>query len=127
MSDDVDGRSTTRVVFSLSVRSSSPILAFADIPRLPRRSGDGDGFSYDFGTASSVDQMLGARSNPLEATVDAALARLDATGVDPAELAGDDRIVVARFSVSPGSETLPAAVVQRLARIHATILMDSWG
>jgi hypothetical protein len=42
-------------------------------------------------------------------------------------LAVEGRIVSARFSVSPGAETIPPAVVRRLARIHARILMDSWG
>jgi hypothetical protein len=128
MSEDADndGRSTTRVVFALSVTSPSPIPAFKDIPA-GRRAPRTDEFSYDFGTASSVDDMWGARAHTLDDTINAALDRLDETGIDPDELAADDRVVSARFSVSPGAETLRPAVVRRLARIHAHILMDSWG
>ena len=126
LGDADDGRSTTRVVFSLSVTSSSPIAAFIDVPSL-RRAPLSARFSYDFGISSSVDEMWSARANGLAGTVTAALDRLDATGVDPDELAAADRIVSARFSVSPGSETIPTEVVRRLARIHAVILMDSWG
>ena len=127
MSEDADdGRSTTRVVFALSVSSPTPILAFGDAIGRSSRPAD-DGFHYDFGTASSVDDMWGSRASALDATVTAALERLEATGVDLAELAVDGRVVTARFSVSPGSETLPAEVVRRLARVHARILMDSWG
>jgi hypothetical protein len=124
--DADDGRSTTRVVFALSVTSPTPIPEFIDLPSL-RHSARTDRFSYDFGTASSVDEMWGARANGLDAMVHAALDRLDATGIDPAQLAVDGRIVSARFSVSPGSESLPPAVIQRLARVHAHVLMDSWG
>jgi hypothetical protein len=123
---DDDGRSTTRLVFALSVTSPTPIAAFIDIPSL-RRGPRTHLFSYDFGTASSVVDLWEPRAHSLAATVDAALDRLHATGIDPAELAADGRIVTARFSVSPGSEILSTAVVRRLARIHANIVMDSWG
>lgn len=123
---DDDSRSTTRLIFRLSVMSATPIPEFIDIPSL-RHAPRTHAFSYDFGTASSVDDRWGARARTLEATVNAALDRLHATGIDPVELARDGRAVSARFSVSPGSETLPPGVVRRLARIHASIIMDSWG
>ena len=123
---DDDGRSTTRVVFALSVTSPTPIPEFIDLPSL-RHGARTERFSYDFGAASSVDDLWGPRTSGLDAMVNAALDRLEATGIDPAELAAGGRIVSARFSVSPGTETLPPAVVRRLARIHAHILMDSWG
>ena len=107
-----DGRSTTRVVFALSVTSPTPIPEFVDVASLrhgPRR----DRFSYDFGTASSVDDMWGTRANGLADTVNAALDRLDGTGIDPDDLATEGRIVSARFSVSPGSETIPGDLVRR--------------
>jgi hypothetical protein len=123
---DDDGRSTTRLIFSLSVTSPTPIVEFLDIPSL-RRGPRSHRFGYDFGMASAVNAVWGVRARTLDALVDDALDRLDATGIDPAELAIDSRVVEARFSVSPGTEVLSSDVVRRLARVHARIQMDSWG
>jgi len=115
----------TYVIFSLSVDAEPPKNTLSDIPgrRRPRRPDDD--FHYDFGQVSFDEARWDVRADRLDAVVNDALDRLEATGVDPGELKQEDVLVRAFFTFDPGAETLRASVIERLARWHATIWIDA--
>ncbi len=120
-----DDEDATHVIFSLLVNSEESIdqlAAFATPRRSPKPDDD---FLYTIGSVSFSEDDWRRRADRLDQEVTAALDRLDATGVDVGLLADDAVLVRAFFSFSPGAETISAALVARLARIHATIWIDA--
>jgi hypothetical protein len=116
---------STRVIFSLTVHSDHPIAAFAGFPGRKRPQTETDDFFYELLMTSFEDGDWSSRADKLEAAVTIAIDRLEATKVDLAELAQDDVSVRAFFTFGPGAETISAELVERLARIHATIWIDA--
>ena len=125
VSNKADDEPGTYVIFSLSVISEHEIAAFRGIAGRKRPPRPADNFFYDFGQDSFTDSNWNSRADKLDSLVSAALDRLEATGVDPTELAHDDVFVRAYFTFDPGAETIQPAVIERLARIHAGIWIDA--
>jgi hypothetical protein len=118
-----DGDSQTHVIFSLSVNADEPIHAFAHI--LDSAKATVSDYFYDFGTTRFDESEANARAERLETAVIAAIDSLESTGVTRAELERDDVLVRAYFTFGPGAETISANLVQRLAKIQATIWIDA--
>jgi hypothetical protein len=119
----------THVIFSLSVDSSHEITALSGLRQLERTTGrrfPTDHFFYSAGAmASIVENDSDLRADKLNAAIIASLDRLEGTGVKPDDLGSDGVRVTALFTFEPGPETISAEMVQRLARVHATIWIDA--
>jgi hypothetical protein len=113
------------VIFSLSVQSEHPIAAFVGIPGRKRPPRPDDNYFYSFGKTTFVDNDWQSRADSLDAALQSSLDRLDATGVDIAELDHPDVFVKALFTFGLGPETISAQAIARLARIRATVWIDN--
>jgi hypothetical protein len=115
----------TRVVFSLTVTSEHPIEALAGFPTATRGLNPDDDYIYAIDKIYFEEDDMCDRADLLNAAVNDSLDRLNASGIDVAELHRDDVYVRAYYTFSPGSETIRPEVVKRLARINATIWIDA--
>ena len=118
----------TLVIFSFTIQCTSPIEALAPMrafeirPGMPRELDD---VFYDVAYATFEDNSWQTRADKLDAAVNDALDRLDATGVDPGQMRRPDVFVRAFFTFGGGAETITADTVERLARYHAWIWIDT--
>ena len=117
----------TLVSFSLTVLSPHPIDALAPFaaPSLVARAADD--FMYGISKVGFEDPDEATRSERLNRVVREALDLLDASGISPSELHHPDVRVRAYYTFDPGAETISADIVSRLARVKATIWIDSNG
>jgi hypothetical protein len=100
-------------------------VRLADFTTVRRSPKPDDDFLYTISEVNFSEDDTRIRADRLDEAVSAALDRLEATGVDLDLLATDGVFVRAFFSFSPGSETISAGLVSRLARVHATIWIDA--
>lgn len=122
------GDDDTLVIFSMTVQCDVPIDALEPMRALTTSIGKpraDDDVSYDIGKVSFHDGDWNTRADKLDAAVNEALDRLDATGVDPAIMRRSDVFIKAFFTFGGGAETISADVVERLAKYHATIWIDA--
>jgi hypothetical protein len=123
-----DGDEDTLVIFSLTVQCDFPIEALTPMRNLTMASGKpraDDDVVYSIGKTTFEDGNWQTRADKLDAAVNSALDRLDATGVEPDEMRRPDVLIKAFFTFGSGAETISADIVQRLARYHATIWIDA--
>jgi hypothetical protein len=123
--DQLEADEPTRVIFSLSVNSETPIAALHDFPARTRAPRPNDDFYYDVYHADFEDSNWDSRAQSLDSAVNAALDLLDASGVAKSEFESSDAAVRAFFTFDPGAETITAGVVKRLAEYNATIWIDA--
>ena len=122
------GDEATLVIFSLTVLCDHPIEALTPMRVLTMAGGKPravDDVFYRIGKTTFEDGNWQTRADKLDAAVNAALDRLDATGVDPEEMRRPDVFIKAFFTFGSGAETISADIVERLARYHATICIDA--
>lgn len=117
------------VIFSLTVQSMHPIPALETLrqrERIPGKPRPDDEYFYSAGPTFSFDEEdWQPRADKLDHAVDEALRILEATGVNNNDLAHEDVFVRAFFTFWPGAQTISAEIVERLARVHATIWIDA--
>lgn len=117
----------TVVSFSLTVLSPHPIDALAPFAAPNLVAGAADDFMYGISKIGFEDADETSRAERLHSLVLESLDLLDASGISPSELHHPDVRVRAFYTFDPGPETISAQIVSRLARINATIWIDSNG
>ena len=120
-----DEREPTRVIFSLTVNSESPIAALEKFPGRNRPPRPDDDYHYAIFHTDFEDDHWETRADKLDAAVNDALDLLDSSGVQRETLAAPDVLVRAFFTFDPGAETIQANLVERLAGYHAAIWIDA--
>jgi hypothetical protein len=115
----------TTVIFTLSVISDHEIAGLESFFEPPRRPRDDETRIYTIHHFKVVDDDWSTRGDSVDAGLLEALDRLDATGIPPQELRGEDVWVRALFTFSPGAETITSDVIERLAKYHVTIWIDT--
>jgi hypothetical protein len=117
----------TLVSFSLTVLSPHPIDELAPYAAPSLVALAADDFMYGIYKVGFEDADDSTRAERLHGIVIEALDLLDASGISPSELHHPDVRVRALYTFDPGPETISADIVSRLARINATIWIDSNG
>lgn len=115
----------TLVSFSLTVLSGHPIDDLEPFAGRTFMSGPDEDHFYSIYKSDFEGEEWAERSDRLHEIVTDALDTLDATGISPSELHHEDVRVRAFYTFEPGSETIRAEDVKRLARINATIWIDA--
>jgi hypothetical protein len=123
--DEFEELDPTRVIFTLSVMSDDPIPALLGMPGRTRAPRPDDGELYTIHHFDVTDDDWMTRGDAVDAALNEAFDKLDATGLSPEELSAPGVWVRALFTFNPGSETIHARVVQRMAKYHTTIWIDS--
>ncbi|MEP6844002.1 MAG: hypothetical protein ABJA11_10790 [Pseudolysinimonas sp.] len=117
----------TLVSFSLTVLSPHSIDALAPFAAPNLVAGATDDFMYGISKVGFEDADETTRAERLHSIVSESLDLLDASGISPSELHHPDVRVRAFYTFDPGHETISADIVTRLARVNATIWIDSNG
>ena len=115
----------TLVSFSLTVLSGHRIEELEPFAGRTFVSGPDEDHFYSIYKSDFVGDEWDERSDRLHQMASDALDLLDATDISPSELHHPDVRVRAFYTFEPGSETLQAEDVKRLARINATIWIDA--
>jgi len=120
-----DTLTQTRVSFSLTVMSPHPIDELNGYLARDFAARAHDDYLYGIYKDAFDEPDETDRADQLHTMAVQALDLLEATGVSPSELQHPDVRVRAFYTFDPGSETIRAEVVRRLARINATIWVDA--
>ncbi|MEO6115625.1 MAG: hypothetical protein ABIP33_04500 [Pseudolysinimonas sp.] len=115
----------TLVSFGLTVLSPHPLDALAPFAAPTMVARAADDFMYGISKVGFEEADEISRAERLDAIVTESLDLLDASGLSPSELHHPDVRVRAFYNFDPGFETISAEIVSRLARINATIWIDS--
>jgi hypothetical protein len=121
----VEDETAPYVIFSLTVISEDRIEKLVSLPGRKDTGRRIDDHLYKVAQESFYELQTEARAIRLNAAIMKAIDVLYATGVDPALFHSAGVWVRAYFTFDPGSQTIDAESLSRLAAINATVWIDA--